>query len=406
MKKGDKYMSLKNVILLFMTAGAVLSGCSKEDASVKEGRDLLKNEDYEGAVNFFKEVLANDKTNQAALVGIVDAFIGLESYAEAVECLDYMTDLETVNQYSEKIYSVYDPLYDAVKEGMELLESQDYEGAIAFFEEFLSNNEQNDLAMAGIVDALIAVEDYGKALDYVAMMTDSQKASEYTEKINEVYHPIDESLVQSFLENFVDFIRNHNPLTTSYTIEENTYEAQSYFALIAARQLAENDGFPDFECNYSVDEINEMLSEFLGDKIQVEQGSHLESGYLTWSDDLKKFEYNIYFPTYGGCELVDFTIDTKNSLITASVIHHHYYDYHQGDPEAAPDFGPNKVGVYLNNELVGVETFNLSDESGSFYQRIIEDVEYNKDENDLITHQYTFSYDDNSEISLIGCEVY
>ena len=64
------------------------------------------------------------------------------------------------------------------------------------------------------------------------------------------------------------------------------------------------------------------------------------------------------------------------------------------------------MGVYLNNELVGVETFNLSDESGSFYQRIIEDVEYNKDENDLITHQYTFSYDDNSEISLIGCEVY
>ena len=65
-------MSLKNVILLFMTAGAVLSGCSKEDASVKEGMDLLKNEDYEGAVNFFKEVLANDKTNQAALVGIVE----------------------------------------------------------------------------------------------------------------------------------------------------------------------------------------------------------------------------------------------------------------------------------------------------------------------------------------------
>lgn len=133
-------MSLKNVILLFMTAGAVLSGCSKEDASVKEGRNLLKNEDYAGAVNFFKEVLANDKTNQAALVGIVDAFIELESYAEAVECLDYMTDLETVNQYSEKIYSVYDPLYDAVKEGMDLLKNQNYEGAIAFFEEFLSNN--------------------------------------------------------------------------------------------------------------------------------------------------------------------------------------------------------------------------------------------------------------------------
>ena len=79
-------MSFKNVILLFMTVGAILSGCSKEDASVKEGRDLLKNEDYEGAVNFFKEVLENDQTNQAALVGIVDAFIGLESYAEAVEC--------------------------------------------------------------------------------------------------------------------------------------------------------------------------------------------------------------------------------------------------------------------------------------------------------------------------------
>ena len=394
-------MSFKNVMLLFMTVAAILSGCSKEDASVKEGRSLLKNGDYEGAVTFFKEVLANDKTNQAALVGIVDAFIGLEFYAQAVQCLDYMTDLEAVNQYSEKIYSVYDPLYDAVKEGMELLENQDYEGAIGFFEEFLSNNEQNELAVTGIVDALIAVEDYEKALSYVAIMTDSQKASEYTEKINDVYHPIDESIVTSFLENFVDFIRDHYPLTTSYTIEEHTDESQSYFALIAARQLAENDGYPDFDCNYSVDEVNEMLSQFLGDKIKIEEGITSDIGYIIWNDDLKKFEYRA-FPTFGGCELVDFTIDTKSSLIKASVIHHHYYTEYEGEE----DFGPNKVGVYHNNELVGIETFNLPDNSASFYQRIIEDVEYNKDENDLITYQYTFSYDENSEISLIACEVY
>lgn len=397
-------MSLKNVILLFMTAGAVLSGCSKEDASVKEGRDLLKNEDYEGAVNFFKEVLANDKTNQAALVGIVDAFIGLESYAEAVECLDYMTDLETVNQYSEKIYSVYDPLYDAVKEGMELLESQDYEGAIAFFEEFLSNNEQNDLAMAGIVDALIAVEDYGKALDYVAMMTDSKKASEYTEKINDVYHPIDESIVRNFLENFIKFISQHDPLATSYKVEENTHEAQRYFALIAARQLAEDDGYPDFEAIYSVDEINEMLSKFLGDKVKIQEGIDLGTAYITWVNDNTKIQYRP-FPTIGGCELVEYAIDTKNSLIKASVIHHHYFTGELGEEEPY-DFGPNKAGVYHNNELIGVESFKMNPESGSWYKRIITGVEYYKDENDLITHQYTFSYDDHGDISLIACEVY
>lgn len=312
-----------------------------------------------------------------------------------------MTDLETVNQYSEKIYSVYDPLYDAVKEGMELLEAQDFEGAIAFFEEFLTNNEQNELAMVGIVDALIALEDYEKALGYVSIMNDSEKASEYTEKINEVYHPIDESIVQSFLENFVDFIRDHNPLTTSYTIEENTDEAQSYFALIAARQLAENDGYTDFEAIYSVDEVNEMLSEFLGDKIKIEEGIDLEAQYITWVDEATKIQYRA-FPTYGGCQLVDYMIDEKNSLIKASVIHHEYYS---GAPDEAPDFGYNKSGVYLNNELIGIETYEFTSEY-NWYKRTIVQVQYNQDKNDLITHQYTFSYDENSDISLIACEVY
>ena len=402
-------MSLKKFILLFVTAGAVLSGCSKEDALLKEGRDLLKNEEYVEAISFFKGILENEQTNQSALVGLTDAFIGSESYAEALECLDYMTDLETVNQYTEKIYSVYDPLYDAVKDGMELLENEKYEDAITFFEQYLLTNDQNELALGGMVDALMAIEDYEKALDYVAMMTDSTQASEYNQKINEVYHPIDEEVVENFLENFIYFVKEHDPLATSYKVEENTPEAQRYFALTAARQLAKEDGYPDFEAIYSVDEINETLSKFLGDNIKIEEGIDLGPSYITWVNDNTKIQYRA-FPTFGGCELVEYTIDTKNSLIKASVIHHHYFTGGLGEEEPY-DFGPTpqgvyRQGVYLNNELIGFESCKVNPQGESWYKRTIIGVEYYEDENNLITHQYTFSYDDNSNISLIACEVY
>lgn len=285
-----------------------------------------------------------------------------------------------------------------LKTGFSSLDTGDYNAAISSFKEVLAEDEKNQQALVGMIESLIALEQYDEALTCLDYINSIDNFNKYVEIILAEYHSIDEQVVEEFIEKFIHSIKKFDAPEMSYILENGFYDLQPYFALIASHALSEELGYPEFGCSFTVEELNTSLNSIIGYPFSFSENSVIEHPYryTTWDTNTKLLSYNIWVPHMGGAELVEYEIDKKQAIVKASVIHYNYGVFGEDY-----DFGlePMQLPVFIGQEWVGIENHTFNGETS-----VSTGIDYLSDKAKLVTHIYTFEYDENNHLKLISCD--
>ncbi len=188
-------MCIVAVVVIF----SVGSGTEKRLAEQLDLADRYLSElDYESAIAAYEAAIEIDPKCEEAYLGLADIYIEQGEYEKAAEILEAglaQIDSEAIRKKLEEVEVLMAERERPVEEEVEseeanclslgnrYLEEQDYEQAIAYFEEAIRINPKNVDAYLGIVEVYIRTGQYELALEYAQKGYDATGDERLAEKI-------------------------------------------------------------------------------------------------------------------------------------------------------------------------------------------------------------------------------
>lgn len=162
----------------------------EREAQLDNGKTLMRKGNYKEAINYFNEIIRDDRTNFDAIYSRAVCFMHLKEHKMALpdllliekenpmydrqlylalcSCFMLMTEMSTSLRYISKgIYKFPRFIEGLVLRGQIYVELQQFEKAMADFKKVLTYNSNETQSLIGLADSLNALGDYEGALEYI-----------------------------------------------------------------------------------------------------------------------------------------------------------------------------------------------------------------------------------------------